>query len=368
MQNKQGEAVPSPITNDKIQSLLSALEDKIQFRDLADVLKEKKLGSAIGWKQLFQKIDGSTGDMVAAYALTLEKIYNDLVLSGTKEVHVFSLDGPETSQIVTAFAQITVAPGPFTEAYPVPISSVGLSIQSRDLRLTNKVTHPSGDVSLVFCSVRSEIDRTEYKMNEVTEAVKQAFVGYDSFLAIKRREYQIFDVVTIRKSLRRLEVLIDHPDRLRDKETGEDRCLALLAAVSGASPKLMQLYETNIPDNLFPCIGSLYQKFGEGLVRSLSFRAPSKSLKKESVASKDDLRKEPFHEAGIKAVGTITVYDITVHWEKFFNVEGSASVRIHIPIGGLSATGSFVRSAKILEAKNDGAVIAVVNKLVSYSA
>lgn len=204
-------------------------------------------------------------------------------------------------------------------------------------------------------------------MNQVTQAVQDAFVGYESFLAIKRREYQIFDVVTIRQSLRRLEVLIDHPDRLRDKETTEDRCLALLAAVSGQSSKLMQLYETNMPDNLFPCISSLYQKFGEGLVRSLSFRAPSKSLKKESVISKDDLRKEPFHEAGIKAVGTITVYDITVHWEKFINVEGSASVRIHIPIGGLSTTGSYVRSAKITEAKNDGAVIAVINKLVSYS-
>lgn len=359
--------MPSPNLNAKIKSLLFALEDKIQFRDVADVLKEKKLGSAIGWKQLFVKIDGSTNDIAATYALTLEKLYNDLVLSGTKEVHVFSLDEPETSQIVNAFAQITVSLNPFTESYPLPISATELSRQSRDLRLTHKVAHPNGDVSLVFCSVRSEIDKTEYRMNEVADAVKQAFVGYESFLAIKRREYQIFDVVTIRKSLRRIEVLIDHPDRLRDKETGEDRCLALLAAVSGSSTKLMQLYETNMPDNLFPCISSLYQKFGEGLVRSLSFRAPSKSLKKESVASKDDLRKEPFHEAGIKAVGTITVYDITVHWEKFFNVVGSASVRIHIPIGGLSTKGSYVRSAKIMEAQNDGAVTAVVNKLMSYS-
>lgn len=359
--------MPAPKNNVKIQSLLSALEDKIQFRDVADVLKAKKLDSAIGWKQLFKKIDGGASDMLTAYLLTLEKIYNDLVLSGTKEVHIFSLDDPETSRIATAFAQITVPPGPFTDAYPLPISSTELSKQSRELKLTNKVIHPNGDVSLVFCSVRSEIDKTAYKMNEVTDAVKQAFIGYDSFLAIKRREFQIFDVVTIRKSLQRLEVLIDYPDRLRDKETGEDRCLALLAAVSGSSPKLMQLYEMNMPDNLFPCISALYQSFGEGLVHSLSFRAPSKSLKRESVVSKDDLRKEPFHEAGIKAVGVITVYDITVHWEKFFNVEGSASVRIHTPIGGLSTTGSYVRSAKIMEAKNDGAVTAVVNKLISYS-
>jgi hypothetical protein len=359
--------LPSSNLNVKVQSLLFALEDKMQFRDVTDVLKEKKLPSAIGWKQLIAKIDGGTAEVVAAYANTLAKIYGDLVLSGTKEVHVFSLDEFEARQIASAFAQIKAVSGPYTASYPLPVSPTELAKQSRELKLTSKVTHPNGDVSLIFCSVRSEMDKTEYRMNEVADAVKQAFAGYDSFFAMRRREFQIFDVLTIRPSLRRMEVLIDHPDRMRDKETGEDRCLALLAAVSGESPKLKQLYETNTPENLFPCISALYQKFGEGLVRSLSFRALSKSLKKESVVSKDDLRKEPFHEAGIRAVGTITVYDITVVWEKFFGVEGSAAVRIHIPIGGLSTTGSYVRSAKIVEAKNDGAVVAVINKLVSYS-
>lgn len=358
----------SAATSTNINSLISSLKDKIQFRDLTEILKSKELGTAIGWKQLQEKIESGTVEQSLAIELVLQKLHSELVISGTKDVHVFSLDDEqEAAAVVAAFDEIVIPDGPFVKNYPLPISATLLSKQSREIKITHKVTRANGDVSLVFCSVRTEVDRTEYTMSEVSEAIQVAFDGYDSFLAMKKREYQIFDITTIRKSLKRIEILIDHPDRLRDKETSEDRCLALLGAVSNCAGILNQLYTINTPTNLFPCINSLYLQFGEGLVQKLSFRAPSKSLKKESVSSKDDLRKEPFHEAGIKAVGTITVFDITVFWEKFFNATGGAAVRIHIPIGGLSTVGSYVRSAKIIDAKNDETIIAIVNKLISYS-
>src|SRR5690606_2202634 len=155
-----------------------------------------------------------------------------------------------------------------------------------------------------------------FNINQVSEAVRTSFEGYVEFIAIKKNEYQVFDVVTLRKSLNRLEILIDHPEKIREPETIEDRSLALFAALHGNVVAIDALYNQNSPLNLFPCINSLYSNFREGRVQRLSFRAPSKSLKRETVSTDDDLRKEPFHEAGIKAVGTITPYDVTIVWDK----------------------------------------------------
>ncbi|WP_339091640.1 hypothetical protein [Variovorax paradoxus] len=351
----------------RVNEMLLALEHKINFHELREVLKRNDLATAVGWKQLIEKIESGTMDSANAFHAVLLKVHNDLVLAGSKDAQVFVLTPEDCEQIAIFFSSIEPVASAFRAAFPLAANSTQLRASGPELLLTHKVTHQNGDISLIFCACRTEIDREHFSLGQVTEAVRNSFQGYEEFIAIKKNEYQIFDVITIRKSLNRLEILVDHPEKIREPETVEDRGLALFAALHGQSPAIDALYNQNTPVNLFPCINSLYSNFREGRVQRLSFRAPSKSLKRETVSSDDDLRKEPFHEAGIKAVGTITPYDVTIVWDSFINASSGASVRIQAPVGSLSVEGSFVRSARISSAKDDAAIVSVINKLVSYS-
>ncbi|MNY50116.1 hypothetical protein D3C86_1855950 [compost metagenome] len=58
---------------------------------------------------------------------------------------------------------------------------------------------------------------------------------------------------------------------------------------------------------------------------------------------------------------------MTIVWDSFINASSGASVRIQAPVGSISVEGSFVRSARISSAKDDTAIVSVINKLVSYS-
>lgn len=356
-----------PVISSKVEDLLGALEDKVSFRDITKLLKSNDMGTAIGWKQLLQKFDSGTVAQNDAMELVLRKLQSDLVLAGSKEVHIFPVDQSDLSEIEHAFIQISEPVGDFADRYPLPLQASSLAGKSRELILAHKSVAPDGDVTLVFCALRAEMDRRAYGMNEVTAAVRESFAGYDSFIALKKKNYQIFDVVTFRKSLRRIEVLIDYPERLREKEKGIDRCIALLGILSTSTNALLETYNRDEPINLFPAMHAIYSTATEGKVKKLAFRVPSKSMKRETVASDDDLRNEDFHAAGKEKVGEITVFDITVFWEKMFNVEGSGALRLSVPVGSISSAGSYIRSAHITDARSDDAIKILVNKLVSYS-
>jgi hypothetical protein len=180
-------------------------------------------------------------------------------------------------------------------------------------------------------------------------------------------DFQVFDVLTVRPKLGRIEILIDYPDRIRPPESTDARCLGLLGRTMDLAPRLKAVYEANKPLNLLACINNLYQAKTEGRVTRLLFRSPTGSVKKESMTSTKDLRTETFHAAGVAAVGTITPYDVMVTWDNLINVKGTVAVRVGTTIAGLSSEETYVKTARITGARSDAAVIAVVNKLVSYS-
>lgn len=242
-----------------------------------------------------------------------------------------------------------------------------LRVLPSDHELTAKVAHENGDVSLIFCAKRAVDEQVRYQANQVTAAVRDAFAGYDEFIAIRRMDYQVFDVLTVRPKLNRLELLIDHPDRIRLPESTDARTLGLLGRTMMLVPSLKTIYEQNEPLNLLACINNLLQAKTEGRVSRLYFRSPTDSVKKEAMTVNKDLRVEVFHKAGVEAVGAITPFDVTVAWENLFNAKGAVSVRIGAPISALSAGDAHVRTARIFGARSDAAVLAVVNKLVSYS-
>ena len=346
-------------------NLIEAIRDRIRFRDLKAVFAARESATtAGGWDALTVEIEGST-DKGATLLRLIKEVHAEITLAGSKEVFIFDLDDVSIAEISTYFASI-MPHGDYSSGYPMPLPESRLAGMSSEHQIAAKFIRTNGDISLVFCAKRMIQDKTEYSFEQVTAAVKEAFSGYSRFIAISSREFQVYDVVTIRPSLKRLEILIDQPDKAIDKEEVENRLLAVLGLLSASVASVMSIYENNTPINLFNCISGVYNAKTEGRINKLAFRAPSKSMKKESVNSNEDLRSEEYHEAGVGKVGKITPYDITVSWENLSN-SGPASLRVFAPISALSGVGAFVRSARLITAQNDRTVIAALNKLVSYS-
>jgi hypothetical protein len=351
----------------RIKKLLEEIRQKYSLSELRKILKAEDLGSAPGWEKLTERFLEANGELKSRAEVLLKGLHGDLILAGTKDLQIFELADGQGVLIAEAFAAIHPASPSFGVSYPLSVAETVLRGLTFDHELTAKIEHKSGDVSLVFCARRTMEEQDRYKTNEVAAAVREAFNGYEEFIAIRRMEYQIFDVVTVRRALDRIEVLVDYPDRLRSQESTDQRVLALLGRLASSVPILTATYETNLPMNLFACINNLLQSKNEGRVSKLSFRSPTDSVKKEAMTANKDLRVEVFHKAGVEAVGAITPFDVTVAWESLMNSNGSVDVRIGAPISVLSASEPFVRTARITGARSASAVLAVVNKIVAYS-
>ncbi|MDO9294251.1 MAG: hypothetical protein Q7U09_21925 [Hydrogenophaga sp.] len=351
----------------RIKKLLEEIRQKYSLSELRAILKAEELGPAPGWEKLAERFLEADAALKSRVETMLKGLHGDLVLAGTKDLQVFELADGLGAIVAAAFSAIHPTSPSFGASYPLSVSETTLRGLTFDHELTAKIEHTSGDVSLVFCARRTMEEQDRYRANEVTAAVRDAFDGYEEFIAIRRMEYQVFDVVTVRRALDRIEVLVDYPDRLRSPETTDQRVLALLGRLASLVPILMATYEKNLPLNLFACINNLLQARNEGRVSKLSFRSPTDSVKKEAMTASKDLRVEVFHKAGVEAVGAITPFDVTVVWESLMNANGSAGVRVGAPISVLSAAEPFVRTARISGARSDSAVLAVINKLVAHS-
>ncbi len=347
--------------------LVDSLQDSIGFRELGALLKERDLPTAKSWEILQTRLS-EDGKFQSEVEPVLRALAAEIVVAGNKAVTLFELDEEETVTLSTEFRAVHPdAQTKFAKSFPLRLGPTDIAGAGHTHELVHRIDRSNGDISFVLCAKRTEEERETYERSEVTEAVQAAFEGFQKFIALRTRPYQVFDVVTLRPRLRRLEVLIDKPSRILAPETVESRTLELLMRLSASVPGLIPLHEANSPINLFPCIAGLYGNGKEGRVTFLQFRSSTKSTKREAMTARDDLRTESFHAAGIAAIGTISPFHIKVEWDKIFGASGPAAVEVKAHIRSLSELGGLVREARITEARDDSAIQAVVNKLISYS-
>lgn len=351
----------------KLEKLLSILFDRYPFRELRAVLAAHQVEAPTSKAKLFEKFGQLGGSEAERVGGILGDLCADLAVAGTKDVFIFDLAEDDAASIAASFSGLVSPENAYSAMFPLPLSESDLKGQTTDHEFVRKIVYPSGDVSLVLCAKRSQEERVSYEYSQVTDAVKEAFSDFDQFIAVRRIDYQVFDIVTVRKSLRRLEVLIDQPSRIRAPTTSRSRCNVVLGRLSTLVADIQVIYESHSPLNLSPCISALYHAPHEGRVSQMSFRAPTGSVNKGSPVPTQDLRSEKFHAGGFEAVGDVTPYDVTISWDNLVRSQGEVSLQVGMPMRALSASGGLVDHARIIDARSDAAVVAVVNKLVSYS-
>lgn len=350
-----------------LEALVAEIERRLGYREFAPFLAQHGLGKAQGWDKFLGKLKDAGPDLKRQALIALKDLHSALVVAGTKDVFIFELSDEDVEALAAEVEDVEPSESPYSRCFPFSLDQAALAQQSRDHVLAERIIYESGDVSFVLAAKRTFEERDKYSLDEVNQAVRDAFVGFDEFIAVKRSNYQIFDVVTIRPHLRRLEVLIDEPDRAFGTEDSNARCQMVLGRLSTLIPSLGPIYERDTPIDLAPCIGSMYHRRTEGRVTRLSFRSPSGSVNKGLVPTQTDLRTDDFHEYGVQGVGQIAPYDVTIAWDNLAGERGTVAGRIGMPLSGLSGEGHFVRSARLTDARSDGQVVAVLNKFVSYS-
>lgn len=298
----------------KSDAVIGAMRSRCRWPKVRAALKKANLPTGLGWTEL----EGAAGDKHGngpKLRQFLADYYSEHMIAGDRYVQLYDLpDGTKTALLAT-LKGATVPTSVFSASYPLPLSSQQLLTAPSDATLVEVRALGNDEYALVYCSVRTYDDRIKYEYSQLPSQVQQTYKGIDELITVKKVHFQAFDVAIIRPGLQRIEICIDQPAKGVRGFLGT-AVLSIFGTLCNNIPALKQAWETE-PYNVFPAIGGIYFKQGEGTVRALSFRTLTGSRKHEKmIKSDDDLRSEKFHHAGAQAVEQkLKPYELAVDWD-----------------------------------------------------
>ncbi|ACA89605.1 MULTISPECIES: hypothetical protein [Burkholderia cepacia complex] len=345
------------------KSLIDALRDRCSLPDLRAALKKQNLPCGVAWSDVQGHADekSTNGEKVRAF---LAAYHIDSILAAEKFIKFYDLDAALAKTIEPTLKNAVVSKSDFSPSYPLPLTGAALSSATSDPTLVEVRELGGGDYALVYCSVRSYDDRTQYKYDQLPQNVKQTYGDIDQLITIRKVYFQAYDAVIIRPSLERIEVLLDQP-----KKTGrfqfDAMSIKVFSALANNIPALVPVYQSDAV-NIFNAVSGIYYAPKEGVVRSLAFRTLTGSRKHERMITEaDDLRSETFHHAGVEAVGNkIRPYELEVEWN-FTLQPGKALLSLSAHIRELNMETPKLTGC-LVAADSQVAVLQAINKIVAY--
>jgi len=203
----------------------------------------------------------------------------------------------------------------------------------------------------------------------ITRKIK-ALDGYESLVAMKPQSLQAFDVVVVRTSLRRLEVMVDVPLEHRYGLDRAERILKIMSAISLQIPLLKEIGSGLRHINLFSAINGMYRDKNGGVLQSIKVRTSTGLLDHlRTTLTADDLRQNKYHTASTNAVNNeVDPFDILTRLDLTMP---AASVTIHLSasvgtLGGPPET-RWLHGLEILDCVSQRDAIRAVNRVISFS-
>lgn len=330
-------------------SIIEALEGRsYNFRLLQRFLKHKKMPSAQGWEHLKEKyksIDSDDATKSEWFAL-FEEIYRNHILYGEKAVAIFDLDEETILTLIEKFSEVDCTSSPFSKEDFLPLKKEKLNLEENDTYYPTWFVSEINSERLIFCSkliietrdsfeyktFTSSFEKELYSNNKVKNALKNDG-SIEKIVIIRSKSIQLFDSILIRPEDKRVELLIDFPDAISEKEIlhAIERHLSFINKMLGFEKiKLQNL------SNLYPCIAKLYAE-PDGRVFQANHSTDTKSIKQERMREKgEDLRYELFHSAGLKAVNQATnFFAIAKSWNSHCELSGNPSISLSVHISKL---------------------------------
>lgn len=352
-----------PTTSLAVEALVDALQKRTMWTVMREALKKEQLPVGQGWKDLLANVTESTsqGSKLRTF---VQAYFSDAIVAGERYVQIYQLGKEQITEITDFLTFATPSISDFSDKYPLPLDQKALANAPSEPTLCEIRLHENGDATMVFCSARNHDDRESYAYDQLPKHIRDTYLQIDKLVTYRKIYYQAYDVITIRKNLERIEVCVDQPEKLN--AAGLDSVpLQVLSASALHIPSIRGIGAAP-PENLFPAIAGMYYESTEGIVKALSFRTLTGSIKKERMtASTDDLRDEKFHHAGMNALGQkISPYELTL--DLTFNApDGSSTLKLAALIRELSSAnptlyGCYVSTTSALSLER------TLNRLITY--
>jgi hypothetical protein len=357
--------VPKTLSADQpsIEVVVEALQKRTMWGAMRGALKKEKLPVGQGWKDLIANATESTsqGEKLRTF---VHAYFADSIVSGERYVHLYQLSKEQTLSTLKGLNSAIHKNTVFSAKYPFPLEQKELMDAPSEPQLCEIRTLTNGDVSIIFCSARYYDDRDSYTFEQLPPQVQETYKQIEKLVTYRKIYYQAYDVVTIRSKLERVEVSIDQPE----KSVASDLELLPLKVLSASALHVADLagMGAKAPENLFSAIAGMYYQSTEGIVKALSFRTLTGSIKKERMTtSTADLRAEKFHHAGMNALGQkISPYELTLDLT-FKAPEGHATLTLSALIRELSSATPTLHGC-FVSATNGLSLELALNRLMTY--
>jgi hypothetical protein len=290
------------------------------FRLVQDRLRAQGMPSATGWKPLMARYEelnyaNETTDW-AEYVSTLTALHKCSVLYGSTVVWLFDAPAGDVADMAKHAGLLLDTTSPFAASFPHPVSESVLMRQAFKAKFVNLRRSKNGDVYVIGCAKRAFRHREQIDVSDLSESSQEDFNDFQELYGIRAGWTQAYDRLYFRPNKNRFEIHVDLCCPLNADELQQAQ-VAYITQVKNVMEKELRrpLPWLNQPRNLFPLIDKLYQEV-DGRVISMGHATGSKSIKEERMRGRRlDLREEPFHIDGIKAIGgTTDAYSIKKGW------------------------------------------------------
>jgi len=354
----------------KIRTLLDHCKTRIPWPTMRSILKRHRLPVGQGWDATINKLIllKKSGDKESKKINILEESYFEHLLTGERAIKLFHITDDELATLIDFFDNYTIEDNVFNDSYPYPLTEDQLKAVDKKTVLV-AIEDNMNCKNLVFCTKRYITERKELNIDELSKEVRDGLNGYDELIAIKHNMRQCFDVVTIWKDEKFIEVRVD----LAGGMSSDDQHFAFKDAVREFNSLTADLFEADhmlgSPINLFPLVDSMYESTNEGRVCELAFITDTASIKHEKMRRKEVcLRDEAYHRAGKKAVHHITPFRLGICWTVDFSFDVETKPELLFPgnFRILSMESQFLGEAIISNCCGYKDYEFVVNKIRHY--
>lgn len=320
-----------------LKNLLESLHERAPWPVMSSLLKKNELlvsrGARNTIKKLLDEYNFAKEEKANELNQKIESLFEDYcehLLTGEKQVKIFSINSNIEEQILKDLSTVTVKENEFLKSYPLPLSQEKLEEMDSSTYLVD-VKYNRKVMTFVFCTSRFSTSRVKFKPQELDSDLSEMLSEYDELVGIKRNSRQFFDVVTIRKGRGLIEFRMDISGGLPVEErpgafVHTRRCFQRLFS----DRSLASCFSQEL--NVFPLLQHLYSDKEEGKVVEIGFVTGTASIKHERMRrGQIDLRDEVYHKAGMDAVQRIDLYRLAVHWHINIQPDLSSYPELLIP-------------------------------------
>lgn len=314
------------------ESLIKNLKSRAGINVAQAVLRTAKLPTARSWTELEAIIVQAVNKDPAVYDALIAALRIQLVCD-MKATCYFSIEPEKKLAVKDALTSLNIEQTNFSKAFPLSVPVQELQNDDGVLKAIHTFSDEFG-AGVIFSRKRVFSISEEYSHEKFTDSMLEQFPNHDKIIAIKNYYHQTFDVVYLNYEHSVLELRADitrSDSLLQTVKQQEKSCSDLRNTIQLFLLGILKAKVLGAPKNLFPLIKKIYTD-PSGAIKKLGFSTLTGSIKTETMKGGVDLRQEPFHLNGAKAINhEMTLYEVAIIWHRIDIDNVNSKPELYVP-------------------------------------